>query len=45
MGWNMAGRATGLGARAAVTAAFTVEPDKFFGVEWRRVLRDLLAGG
>jgi hypothetical protein len=44
MGWNIAGRASGLGAGAAVAAAFTVEPDEYFGVWWRLVLKDSAAG-
>jgi single-stranded-DNA-specific exonuclease len=43
LGWNMASRAASLGSGAALDAAFTVEPDDYFGVGWRLVLRDLVA--
>jgi single-stranded-DNA-specific exonuclease len=40
MGWNMFGRAGNLGAGAVLDAAFTVEPDDYWGVGWRLVLKD-----
>lgn len=40
MGWNMFGRAGTLGAGAVLDAAFTVEPDDYWGVGWRLVLKD-----
>jgi single-stranded-DNA-specific exonuclease len=42
MGWNMADRAAQLGPGTALDAAYTVEPDDYFGVGWRLVLRDLI---
>jgi single-stranded-DNA-specific exonuclease len=41
MGWNMAAAAGALSAGATLDAAYTVEPDDYFGVGWRLVLRDL----
>jgi single-stranded-DNA-specific exonuclease len=39
VGWNMASRAGGLSAGAALDAAFTVQPDEYWG-GWCLVLRD-----
>lgn len=45
MGWNMAARAGSLGAGTVLDASFTVEPDDYWGVGWRLVLKDLVITG